>query len=377
MQTRTEHDCPPAAETDLERRVLHGLACEWQAARDELSDADARQLRPPLFRLAALKRTWGLWYAARGEIVISKRLVHHHPWDAVREVLHHEMAHQLADHLLSGGSEPPHGPCFHHACRLLKANPRASGRYPPLDDRLQDPTADPQDRLMVKIRKLLALAASPHPQEAQAAMLKARELTDRHNLALLESVRPAAFLSIFLSRPALRHSREVYHLAHLILNHYWVAGLWIPAYVVEKGKMGRVLEISGTRANVQSAAYVYDYISHYIHSQWRAYTQKRKLNHQRRIDFAVGIIQGFQGKLDGALCGPAPAGAQALVARADPHLAAYMTRRYPRTRNVYRNVRQADARVMADGIEKGRQLVIARGVESRNQNGPKAILPAS
>jgi len=367
---------PSSVDTKLERSILHGLLCEWRTARDDLPERMRRRLMPPLLRLADLTRTWGQWSAEHREIVISRRLTHHHPWDAVREVLHHEMAHQLATLLLDGGIEQPHGPCFHQACRLLKANPRASDNYPPLDERVtQSLPRNSRDRLMVRIRKLLALAASPHPKEAQAAMLKARELTDKYNVAQMEMERPAGYLSVFLGQPALRHTRDSYHLSHLITSHYWVAGLWIPAYVVAKGKMGRVLEISGSRTNVQSAAYVHDYIRHYIQAQWRSYRQNRRLNQHRRVDFAVGVIEGFQGKLDEDRRAKTPGGfpGDALTTCADPNLAAYMARRYPRTRAIHRQPRQTDARVLADGLETGRRLVIAQGIETRRRDSFKAL----
>ena len=363
---------------ERERNVLLGLSFEWRTARDDLPTAQRRLLFPPLFRLADLKTAWGQWSELRGEIAISRRLVYRHAWDAVREVLHHEMAHQLANRMLEGATEPPHGPCFHRACRLLKANPRASDHYPPLDARLEcPPGADPRERLSARVAKLLSLAASPHPQEAQAAMLKARELTDKYNIGLMELERPAGYLSIFLGQPALRHTRDTYHLAHLLIRHYWVAGLWIPAWVLAKGKMGRVLEISGTPANLKSAVYVHDAIRRYIEGQWRRYTRHRKLSHPRRIDFAVGIIQGFQGKLEEA-CAPASFGTRdphALVRRSDPNLQAYMTRRYPRTTSIYRGARQVDGRVLADGMEKGRRLVIAKGIEERKKGRGGLIAP--
>ena len=36
---------------ELERRILHGLACEWEVARWVLSASDREKLRKPLFSL--------------------------------------------------------------------------------------------------------------------------------------------------------------------------------------------------------------------------------------------------------------------------------------------------------------------------------------
>ncbi len=58
---------------------------------------------------------------------LSRNVVLNHSWDAVREILLHEMAHQFAEQVLGASNEPPHGPKFKRACYLLRANPSASG----------------------------------------------------------------------------------------------------------------------------------------------------------------------------------------------------------------------------------------------------------
>ncbi len=62
--------------------------------------------------------------------------------------------------------------------------------------------------------------------------------------------------------------------------------------------MGRVLEVSGTAPNIQLARYVFDFVQHFIRSQWADYRRDRKLNRYRRMDFAVEIIEGFRSKLE-------------------------------------------------------------------------------
>ena len=125
-------------QNDLERRILHGLCREWQGAAMELEPSQQKGLFQPLFAVRDLKGRWGTWSSERREICLSSDLVHNHSWDAVREVLRHEMAHQYAEQVLHGYQEPPHGEGFQEACRMLRANPKASGNYPPLDQRLTD-----------------------------------------------------------------------------------------------------------------------------------------------------------------------------------------------------------------------------------------------
>ena len=114
---------------------------------------------------------------------------------------------------------------------------------------------------MLRIKKLMALAQSQNQHEAEAAMAKAHQLIGKYNVDLLTHEENRDFVSVFVGKPALRHFREEYALARLLTDFYFVFGIWMPAYVVDKGKMGSVLEISGTVQNTKIAHYVYDFVN--------------------------------------------------------------------------------------------------------------------
>jgi hypothetical protein len=276
------------------------------------------------------------------------------------------MAHQLASQAMAAGAgEPPHGPTFREACRLLHANPGASGRFETLHERLAGGALNPEDRLIVRIRKLRALARSRNRHEAEAAMLKAHELMRKHHVAILAEKTRRNFASVFVGRPALRHFREAYELAHLLQEFYFVEGIWIQAYVVEKGKMGRVLEISGTPRNVRMAGYVHDYVRRFIDREWERYRKERAraLGRHRKTDFALGVIRGFRSTLlSRAPARRGPEGARELVKLKDPQLDGYVRERYPSIRTIHRKAVRRDLSILDDGIQRGRRLVIAEGV---------------
>jgi hypothetical protein len=356
---------------DLERNILHGLSCEWERAIWVLPSRQASEMRLPLFRLQGWKDRWGTWSGSNREITLSLDLVLNHSWDAVREVLLHEMAHQFTEEVLLGGDESPHGPAFHKACLLLRANPRASGKYPPLDERAfrADGGSPPRDRILRKIRKLLALAASGNRHEADSAMAKAHEFMAKYNLELLEGPeKDRDFDSVFVGRPALRHLSGDYALAHLLQDFYFVRGIWVPAYVPEKKKMGRVLEVSGTIPNLRIAAYVHEFVSRFIHAQWTEYRSGKDLKSRRLTDFASGIIAGFRSKLQNrsprltAISG-------AVVKIEDPLLRKYFRHRYPHTSKVARGGSRTDRSVWQDGVRAGRTLVIFQGITVAENHG--------
>ena len=349
----------------LERRILHGLACEWENALTNLEPSQKQRIRKPLFRLADMNRQLGTWSVAKGEISISRNLVMNYPWDTVREVLRHEIAHQYAEQEWGQDSERPHGAMFQKACNLLRADPAASQKINAFYERSADGLKS-NDKILNRIKKLMALAESTNRHEAEAAMTKAHELIARYNIDLHAQTASRDFISVFAGQPALRHTRDNYHLANLLQTFYFVQGLWVSAYVVTKGKMGRVLEISGTPPNIDIALYVYDYVRKFIDTQWTAYNRNKKLNAYRRVDYAVGIIQGFQTKLDTAERLRREADEKfALIEAGDPLLDRYITYRYPYTRSFRRNNYTQDDRVLADGRQVGQSLIIAKGITER------------
>jgi len=356
-------------QADLERRMLLGLVREWEAALWHLDDYHRGLLQCPLFRLVDTNSRWGYWDGHHNEISINRKLVLDYPWDSVREVLHHEMAHQLADKLESHRQEGAHGPIFKKACRLLRANPKASGNYPPLRDRYADNQLSDDDRILLRIRKLMALSESRNKHEAEAAMIKAYELMAHYNIDLIEQDKTRDFVSIFVGQPALRHTRDTYYLSSLLVDFYFVQGIWVSAWVAEREKMGRVLEITGTPENVVSAEYVYDFVKNHINLQWPRYNKRKKLTLHRKTDFATGIIEGFRSRLESRQAGAAPdSDAKAIVKHEDPQLRDHIKYRYPHTRTYQSVISNQDENVLADGRKIGRKMVISRGIAEKAHN---------
>jgi hypothetical protein len=358
-----------------ERRVLNGLVHEWELAASELEDHLRARLRRPLFRLADTPGRLGLWDAAKREICLNRDLACTHPWDEVRDVLRHEMAHQLAHTLLAADGQPPHGPAFHQACLMLRADPAASTARRTLHQRLAAGNAREKDHRHARIHKLLALAQSGNAHEAQAAMLKAHELMARHHITTLKTDPERAFVSIFLGQPALRHFKEAYVLANLIQDFYFVQGIWVPAFVVAKGKMGRALEISGTPANVAQAGYVFDFVQAHIERRWRDLTSARRLTRYQQSDFAVGVIEGLRHKLEGPQRALGQPSDRALIHKSDPRLSAYLRHRYTHTRRIQRGGGRRDDNLYHHGRQIGAEIILRRGIAHTSHRNGKRLPP--
>lgn len=347
----------------LEHRILRGLSCEWDVAVRMLDEPHGSRMRKPLFALGDFRNRLGQWSPEKREITLSRNFVLNHSWNDIREVLRHEMAHQFVTDISVGATEPAHGPRFQAACRVLTANPGATAAYTPLSCQISQASESGNDRLRLRIQKLMALAQSSNRHEAEAAMIKAHALTAKYEVAQMAHQTQRDYFSIFLGKPSLRHRGEDYALAHLLMDHYFVKGIWVSAYVLEKAKMGRVLEISGTARNLQMAAYVFDLIRRFIEIEWGRYNGDGKLNRSRKSDFATGILAGFRMKLEQKTAdGKKSMEAKALVPVSDIQLHRYVSLRYPRLETVRRRGRRFHPQVMSDGTEVGKNLVIRKGI---------------
>jgi hypothetical protein len=357
------------SEIDLERRILLGLAAEWREALAILPRRLRDRLRRPQFSLSDAERRLGVWDPAREEIRVSRRFALERGWDEVRELLRHEMAHQLADQALAGGDETSHGPAFREACRLLGAHPGAAGEFVPLGVRF-DGDGDPgRARVLARVHKLLALASSRNRHEAELALLRAREFARRHHVD--EHQAGEEFLSAFAGRPALRHTREEYLLAALVTRSWDAYGIWVPAWVVERERMGTVLELSGTPAQVKLAGYVHEFVRRHIATEWARYDHGRRLGARRRTDFGCGVIEGFRGTLERGGKGEGVGEAVARTGQ-DPLFAGYLAARYPRRSKIRRGGGVIDPAVHRDGVRAGERLVITKGVEG--PTSPRRLL---
>jgi hypothetical protein len=357
-----------------ERLLLSGMDQEWASAVRHLPLEYASRMRRPAFEILDVESKWGEWDGRRRRIGLSWRLVSEHPWMAVREVLRHEMAHQMAGELFMWSGDP-HGDPFREACRLLNADPRASHDYVSMQEVLLREDDPGPDRVLSRVRKLLALGQSSHRHEAEAAMAKAHELIARHSLDLQTGGKTLSYCSLSVGEPMARHAVAEYALSQLLRDFYLVETLWIPAWVLRSHRMGKVLEISGTRENVLMASYVYDFLQRTIDEQWAVEGAAHGYSVRRRNDFALGLLTGFRERLaarDAELAFEGE-GIKALVTHRDAGLTRYFRQRYPRVRTIGGGGGCIDPEAHEAGRDVGRQTVISKPIDRNSSATPRFL----
>ena len=362
----------------FERLVLMGMNDEWEMAVRMMPLQYGCRMRRPSFEVQDFESKWGEWDSARRRIRLSWRLVSEHAWMEVREVFLHEMAHQVADELF-GGDATPHGESFKRACGVLNADPGASHDYVSSRDALARGVEQEEDRIVSRVRKLLALGRSPNRHEAESAMAKAHELMARHSLDIHASGGAPVYFSMTLGEPVVRHVPADYAMGQLLRDFYMVETLWISAWVLARARMGKVLEVSGTRENVLMASYVHDFLGRTIDEQWEIEGAAHAYSLRRRNDFALGFIAGIRETLAAkdVELGRESERMRALVKHGDAALTEYFRRRHPHIRFMGRRGVYVDPDAHQAGREVGRRTVVSRPVEHGGETGGRFLPPAS
>ena len=340
----------------LHRAWLQKLRTEWQTVNKERFSS---LLKPPVLCIDRGEVRFGRWEQLGRVLGISEQHIWNQPWDEVLDTLKHEMAHQYASEVLGAVEEVPHGPAFVQACRLAGVSPRATHAASTQEN-------SEADRMLAKVRKLLALASSPNAHEAEVAMAAANTLLLKYNLELGNAPETRGYGFRRVGRGAAALPVEWKLIASILSSYFFVECIWVSAYNARRNRMERVLELIGAETNLELAAYAHDFLHGACDALW--HTASRELGdggRQRRREFLAGVLMGFSQKLKQERTAHA---ARGLVWLGDPDLKRYYRERHPRTRSLNGGgVRHGKAHEA--GLEAGKSLRIHRGVQEHGKGG--------
>jgi hypothetical protein len=344
--------------TALEAALLRELASTWaELAHNHFRGA----LRAPAMALFSGGRRLGAWHRIDRTISLSRALIFQHPWGAVREVLKHEMAHQFVDEVLGVHDETAHGPAFAEVCRARGIDATAAGLPTGTVETARGPNP-----VLRRIMRLLALAGSSNVHEAEAAMNEARRLMLLHNIDAAVAAGADGFSFRQVGAVKARSEASERILAGILGRHFFVSVIWVPSYLPLVGRRGHVLELCGTSANLDVAAYVHGFLGETAERLWRAHKRASGIRSDReRRRFLAGVMAGFDEKL---AAGERQSQQEGLVCRADARREAYLRVRYPR-----RSSRSAGTILRTHAYERGREA--GRRIELHRPVGDRAAGP--
>jgi len=345
----------------LERAALHAVRDEWVRFNDDLFHG---AMTVPAFALSFGARTLGRWIRDMRLIELDRALLFERPWTTVCEVLKHEMAHQFVSEILRAHDESAHGTAFRDVCAQRGIDAAATG--------VPEPEAgDSRHKVIERVAKLLALAASANEHEAHTAMNAAQRLMLEHNIASA-AARGRRFVSRELGVPTGRMEEARGLIGVVLSKHFFVQVIQVSVWRAAEGRSGSVLEVTGTPENVAMADYVYAFLDRTAESLWAEHKRKNRITRDSgRRAFRAGVISGFHVKLESERAGHAERG---LIWVGDPELAAHYRRRYPRITTA-RGGGSGSREAREHGREAGRKIVLSRGVEGGGGgSGPRRML---
>ncbi len=325
------------------------------------------KLQRPIIRLTQSNQHWGEWNEENRTLSLSQRLLLTGTWDQVLEVLKHEMAHMI--------SEGTHGQEFQFACEKLGVAPWARNAKTDLESTPLGAPIKPLDpaleRLQERIRKLFSLAQSSNLHEAELAMKKAREISERYQMeSFSQNKQPEYHYWVFYSGKK-RLPGYFTKLTALLNDFFFVRVIFVSYFSVEKLDRFQSIEFVGTQQSVETAEYVFHFLLHKIETLWRDYQSQTQFTHYRKNGFILGVLNGFRKKLETPVAS-APTGGYALVER---HLDQLLRLRHPRSQISHRSGGRLDNQAYREGVRQGAQIIIHKGIRNTKKESRHEMLP--
>ncbi len=350
-------------------------------------------LRPIAITLFDSESLWGQFDHLTRTISISRKLITDFPWHCVIGVFRHEMAHQyVAENDPSKFlANKPHDQLFKEACRRLGvpeqfAKAGLNLQNTTLDWR-DEPRNEATEKILDKVKKLLALANSTNEHEALLAMARVRELYAKYNLEHMETLARETFVHLVITHRKKRMESWEQRIISILTEHFFVKVLTFQQFEPKTGQRVHALEVIGTKENVLMAEYVYHFLLRHTEFLVRqVLAGGSTLARSERRSYRLGLLDGFSRKLKSAEKSE-PNGNQSGVKtnaltvigqalsrfRDDPRLDDYLSEVYPRLGSRRKSSVQVDYQAFAAGREAGKSITLHKPISSQPTNQGKLL----
>lgn len=357
-----------AYHAEWERRALLELYSEYASILREHKIS----LQPAALELYDSESHWGQWDSETRTIRLSRKLLKNYPWFQVLGVLKHEMAHQLVEELEGQKftNEKMHGESFKKACKRLGVPYEFSKASLNLQinslDWRESKADEATERMLEKVRKLLALASSSNEHEALAAMARVRELYARYNLEQVQSQERSEFYHLTITRKSKRLETYEKKIIGILVGHFFVQVIAGQTYDAAIGDRYRSIEIIGSRESVLMAEYVY----HFLLQQSEMLVKNAgPLSRVSKKSYRLGVLTGFAQKLsmqEETQNSQSTLGRALMVLNSDKKRDRYISEVYPRLRTLTSARQRIDRSAYSQGQVEGRKINLNKPITSSN-----------
>lgn len=212
----------------------------------------------------------------------------------LQNIIRHELAHYMT-FLKYGYPDKPHGWAFINFCRSVGWGDEISAATICLEE--GDHSSTEMSSTFRKVQKLMSLATSSNPHEAELAMIKSQQLLLKHNLESqnIERIDQDDDEKIYLKR-VLKQKRADAKMQSIarILNTFFVNTVY------NHSGYFTYLEIVGSLVNLEIAEYVANILQHELDWLW----DQAKQQHSNlkglvaKNSFFSGIAKGYCNKIE-------------------------------------------------------------------------------
>ncbi|MBY0518188.1 MAG: SprT-like domain-containing protein [Bacteriovoracaceae bacterium] len=296
---------------------------------------------------------WGYFESQFYQIGINSKLVGTIKDSVLRDLIRHELAHYLA-FIFYPHTKSAHGEEFKLICKKYhwpETVAAASGDLPSLIH-----VGDMKSEAIIeKVKKLLSLASSDNPHEAELATLKANQLILKYHIEKSDLQDSKEFCVSTLMESSKKNSLML--AIYEILTHFLVK----PLLFYGRGCVR--LEAAGDREQIKLAHYITDYLVLELESLWKSESKRLDLKGLRaKNSFYVGIAKGFSEKLTQSRTQFTPVESKGLI-KVEGQLKAQFDK-FIGGLSSSTSGQVLDSKALESGKQKGRDLSIRSAIKS-------------
>lgn len=229
------------------------------------------------------------------ELGLSKKLMYQAHDEVLKNIIRHELAHFMC--YLIYGSRVLHGEEFRDICKSFNWGPEVFSATAQLEKENEQVlgTDENPDKILLRLKKLLALASSDNIHEREVATLKANQILLEHNLSRSEVGVDTSHEIVYVKRVLEATRKNSKHVAiYDILKTFFVSP------VFNHGRGIFYLEVIGDRTSVELAHYVANFLDIELDTIWKQAQKEnpRLKGKASKNSFFTGLAKGYVEKIE-------------------------------------------------------------------------------
>lgn len=224
-----------------------------------------------------------------------------------------------------------------------------------------------EERVIEKIKRLLALSNSSNEHEARLAAERASEIMLKYNLSMQDiKSDDKKYVEETLDLCVWEEVEERY-VCNILTNFFFVDCL--TGYFGRK----RILYLLGRKDNVEVAHYMYEYLMREFRNCWMMYKITKRCNENVRDSYYIGMFSGLNVQLNSRK--RAVEKETGLVVVKDADLEKWKYERHPNIKKGRScKLKNRDWQAENDGYSKGKELQINAGIRNRGESAKLKLI---